>query len=266
VSALQAVSGMINKILPDKYQINIGNLESLKVATNDFGLTIQQAIANSTPSKLKDELGAWWDGAIQQQKAVVAALDTVNLGEDADKLRDAGASIQQSIAQGGTTAAQAIEVAADSMAQSVSEAAREMSRSFESVLGIRTGENFAGASDTSLRELVARNRATAHDLRNQASMLGLGSGGAYAANMRAAMLGIEAQNAQKELDMRNRIRSAFAQGGESAVYRAIPEIDPIKLDRLIDQFGRNLTESQRTANTIESIARGLQASRIIPRS
>jgi hypothetical protein len=93
----------------------------------------------------------------------------------------------------------------------------------------------------------------------------MGSAGEYATGVEAFRLNTEADRAQAELNMRNQIRSAFAMGGAEAVFRAFPSTDPLVLDKLLDTFGRNVTESERTASTVETIANGLKARGLIPR-
>lgn len=267
VTALQAVSYLLNKILPNHMQINLGNLDALKVATDDFGLTIAKAISNSPPSKLGEDLGRWWDGAVAKQKQVVDALNNATNGKEAEPLKNV---LKEGVKKGAEEGAKDLKdgvaaggkKAADEIKDVLTDAQRAINAAGGIVQGIRTGENFAGASDEALRELIRRNTDEAQANRNKAMMDPFGG---YYQKLAAAMKEVEASNAQKELDMRAKISRSFASGGESAVYRAFPGMDPLKLDKLIDQFGRNLTESERTANTIESIARGLQSSKIIPR-
>lgn len=267
VNTLQAVSGLVNKILPDKYKIDIGNLEQLKVATDDFGMTITKAIANSTPSKLTEELGGWWDGAIARQRAIVDAINSVANGKEAEPLKQ---SLKSGVKQGAEEGAKDLKTgvaeggkkAADEIKSVLTEAQRMVNANGGILQGVRTGENMAGASDEALRALIRQNTEEAQ--ANRAKALQDPFGG-YSQKLAAAMKEVEASNAQKELDMRAEIARSFARGGEAAVYRAFPQMDPLKLDKLIDQFGRNLTESERTANTIDTIARGLAANKIIPR-
>lgn len=268
VNTLQAVSGLVNKILPDKFKIDIGNLESLKVATDDFGLTITKAIANSTPSKLTEELGGWWDGAIKQQQGVVDALRSVAHGKDAEPLK---AKLQEGLTQGANEAAQELKTAiaegGEIAAEEIKEAVDDIQEAAAAFGGIRTGAHFSGASTAALEALVRSKTVERERALQAGAMAPAGSvNGAvrWINQMIAAAAGQEIQNAQRELDMRARIQRSFAAGGESAVYRAFPQMDPLKLDKLIDQFGRNLTESERTANTIEGIARGLARNKIIP--
>ncbi len=270
VTALQAVSGLINKILPDKFKIDIGNLESLKVATDEFGLTIAKAISNSPPSKLGEDLGKWWDGAVAKQKQVVDALNNATNGKEAEPLKNV---LRDGVKKGAEEGAKDLKdgvaiggkQAADEMRDVLSEFQRAVNATISGVVqGIRTGEQFAGASDEALRALIQKNTAERDRQRQQQVMSPGGSFVRWTTGMIAASLEQEIRNARQELDMRAGIRSSMASGGESAVYRAFPNIDPLKLDKLIDQFGRNLSESQRTANTIEGIARGLARSKIIP--
>lgn len=267
VTALQAVSGLVNKILPDKYKIDIGNLESLKVATDDFGITIAKAISNSPPSKLAEDLGRWWDGAVAKQKGVVDALNSATHGKDAEALKGTlKTGIKEGAKEGAKDLQTGVEAGGKKAADDIKSALTDFQTAVNSsiggvVQGIRTGENFAGASDAALRELIRRNTDEAQANRAKAMQDPFGG---YYQKLAAAMKEIEASNAQKELDLRAKIARSFAMGGEAGVYRAFPQMDPLKLDKLIDQFGRNLTESERTANTIEGIARGLARNKIIP--
>jgi hypothetical protein len=76
---------------------------------------------------------------------------------------------------------------------------------------------------------------------------------------------LEAQNAERELAMRQRVRSAFSAGGEQGVFRAFPTTDPTILTQMIDQFARSLTENERTNQLLGTIERGLVSGGIIRR-
>lgn len=258
VDAVQAVATLINKVLPSRFEINVGNLDEFRTSGKGIAESITEALAKTEPSTFKQTVTETWDGLIAEQQQVVDALNEVDFGEDADALRNAGVQAGEAVAVGGAAAATQIEQAAETVA----DAARDIVTAGREVIqGIRTGENFAGASDAALRALIRQNTDEAQANRAKAMMDPFGG---YYQKLAAAMKEIEASNAQKELDMRAKIARSFAMGGESAVYRAFPQMDPLKLDKLIDQFGRNLTESERTANTIEGIARGLARSKIIP--
>lgn len=258
VDAVQAVAALINKVLPARFEINVGNLDEFRTSGKGIAESITEALARTEPSTFRQTVTETWDGLIAEQQQVVDALNEVDFGEDADALRNAGVQAGEAVAVGGDAAATQIEQAAETVADAAMDiitAGREV------IQGIRTGENFAGASDAALRALIRQNTDEAQANRAKAMMDPFGG---YYQKLAAAMKEIEASNAQKELDMRAKIARSFAMGGESAVYRAFPQMDPLKLDKLIDQFGRNLTESERTANTIEGIARGLARNKIIP--
>ena len=48
------------------------------------------------------------------------------------------------------------------------------------------------------------------------------------------------------------------------MYSALPMNDPIVLDRLIDQFAKNLPQAERTTSAVEDIAR--RVSKLLPSS
>ena len=66
-------------------------------------------------------------------------------------------------------------------------------------------------------------------------------------------------------DQAETVLLGLARGGTAGVYNAFPSKDPLILDKLVDQFAKNYTESERSANGIDKITRGLEVRGIIPR-
>lgn len=217
--------------------------------------------------------------------------------------KDAGQSVEvgaKAIEKAGTAVAADIEEAADEMAVTVSEAfddglyvwkdgiglikesirddlggmATKLTQEMGAIvaawqgmngsrfeyLGARGADQFNSASDDALDSIARRNRQTANELRNNGQPISRN----YDNRMEAGRLEIEAANAEAELKLRRNIRNAYNSGGTSAVYRANPNMDPIALDRLIQQFAQQQDSTSRTASAIERIETGLRRKKLIP--
>lgn len=274
-----------NEMLPDflksrGWTINISGIEEMKSAGKSIGDEITAAIASTEPSTFKKEVGEFWDQRIDAQRKVVAELNKKDFGEDAAKLRTAGEDIRTSLAIGASDVKKAGDHVGEKIkeaSRTVAEAAREFGEQMRmtiatwsdmqektrvDILGARGAAQFSGVSDEALAQLIRRNSAEIQRVTNPAlDPRGFAS---FDARMEAARLQTEINNAQRELDLRNNIRRNFANGGAEAVYRANPGTDPLILDQLIQRFGQQLPQAERTATAVEQIARGLIRRGIIP--
>lgn len=276
VDVVQNIATLMNKVLPAKFEINVGNLEALKSTGKGIWDEITDAIARTEPSQFRKTIGEASDAMVADQQKIVDALNKVDLGKDAEKLRSAGEAITpavqkaapaivkagvdagKAIADAGPIVANEIEGAAESFADKMRKIAAAM---VGAIAGIRGGQAFNNATDAALMETVRRNKQQATELVQSPTYTAATN---IAHQLEAARLISEAANAQKELDTRAKVRTAFASGGTQGVYRAFGDTDPLILDKMIDQFARNLDESQKTSASLAAIQQGLAANGFIP--
>lgn len=278
LDALSATATKFNEIIPDflkerGFTINVAGLEALRSSGKSVADEITAAIAATEPSTFKKEVGEFWDKRIQDQKLIVDALNEKDFGKEAAVLRDAGRSagahIEKSavaVAAAGESAGEAIADAGESAAAALRRAAQEAFDKSAKAMGIsfRSGQDFVGASDEALAAIVQKNQQKALDFVNQKGGSTTPNTSNYFDLLEAGRLNAEADNARKELELRQGVRSAYASGGTSGVYRQFSDRDPIYLDRLIEQFAKQLPENQKTASSLDRIERGLVQRKIIP--
>jgi hypothetical protein len=261
ITAVQAIGKAINAVLPERFEINIGNLDQFRSNSKGFVDDIARNIAITEPTAFIDAVAGGYDDLIAKQKAVVDTLNKTDLKPASDALVKAGEAVKTNVTQG----AAAVAVAGALAGASIEDAAKKAAATWETaMLGARGGAQFNTASDSSLAEIVNRATQSAHELRNQPG--GAFSAAAYTNRMEAGRLETEAANARRELETRGKVRSAFSSGGEAGVFRAFPTTDPIILERMIDQFARNLDVSQKTQMSLETIENGLVNRGIIRRT
>ncbi|MDB5541768.1 MAG: hypothetical protein JWQ89_3495 [Devosia sp.] len=111
LDAVATAAGWINKILPNKFQINVANIESLKSAGEDIGVIMSRAIATTKPATFAKDVADYWDKVIADQQKVVTALNHVDLGKEAKKLTDAGKDFQKSAVDAAGIAAEKLRIA-----------------------------------------------------------------------------------------------------------------------------------------------------------
>lgn len=97
LSTVATVAEKINKILPEKMQINIAGIEGLKTAGVDIGDRITRAIANTNPTALRDTIGEATKSMVQEQKKVVDEFKKVDLKAAAENLKNAGKEIAKDV-------------------------------------------------------------------------------------------------------------------------------------------------------------------------
>lgn len=251
VATVKGIATLINKILPAKFEINVGNLDAFKSSGQGIGDAITEAIAKTSPSTFKKDFGESWDKAIADQQKVVNALNAVDF-------KDGIAALDKVIKQ-----PIKVEIPPVPPVPPVKVDTKPLETIFDSflgaIIGIRGGKQFNDASDSALQEIVRTNRQKAQDL----NPFGITTQSNVFNRMEAGRLEAEADNAQAQLDMRRKLRTSYNQGGEAGVYRNLPNIDPIVLDGLIKQFAQTLPQTERTTNAVEKIARGLAATGFI---
>ena len=277
IVALQVVAIEANKILPKKWKFDVSGLEALKSASQGFGAEIIRAIAMTTPSGLTAAVTDSFDRAIARQKEVAteSVVAQINAGE---RILSAQERHQQSVFrraeeilakqdaanQENATAldkgAADLDAAADKIGVNLKEGAVEIVKASKKIIqGIAGGEAFNNASDEALEERLRRNQRGSTRLKSRA--FGYGDIGS---RMMAARLEMEAINLKNEIEFRDKFRRTVDRGGESAAFREFQNIDPLQIDALLDQFTRNRTEAERSADSIGNIETGLIRRGIIP--
>ena len=299
IDAIALLAEKFNSIMPDfmkehGFVINVAGLDALKSAGKSVSEEISDAIAHTSPGTFKKEVGEFWDQRIAEQKKLVDAMNAKDFGAEADKLRnagkdaavpvskaaaevkDAGDKAGKAIKDAGVVVAVAGDSAGDSIKAALAAGASALSSSmnafrgvFEMVVteskGVRVGKHYtadeiSAASDAALKEIINRSNSKIAELKT-ADMVGSPS---FANALAVGQVGMDRMAAQRELDLRQTIRDSYGRGGTAAVYSALPMNDPIVLDRLIDQFAKNLPQAERTTSAVEDIAR--RVSKLLPSS
>jgi hypothetical protein len=214
LDALTSVSSRINQFLPERFQINVAGLESLKSAGYDVATTIARAVAQTSPSTFKKDVAAYWDSAIKDQQAVVDQLNQVDLGKEADKLTNAGKDFEKS----GKVAAAAIVTAGK-------EAAEELKAAAAIVGGLgRAGRAPEELEESQLQALLQNIKSALFRQRQgDQSVLGPEFGPQGYKSPQQYLLEQELARVQRELDLRRdftRDKSFFGEGYVDSHYGA----------------------------------------------
>jgi hypothetical protein len=252
VDVVQGVAGLINKILPARFEINVGNLDEFRSSGRGIGDSITEAIARTSPSTFKKDFGDAWDSAIAEQQKVVSALNAVDFKDGIEALDKV---IKTPIKPPEIPKIPPIKVDEPSIAKAV----QSMTQVFMGA--IRGGSAFNTASDEALQAVVRFNTQKARDL----NPFGVATTANYQERIEAGRLMAEAKNAQDQLKMRADLRYNYNAGGSEQVFRNMTNIDPIVLEGLIKQFAMTLPQTERTANALEQISNGLTNAGIITR-
>jgi hypothetical protein len=243
LEAVIAFAQKFNDALPDfvrsrGWTINIAGLEDMKSAGFSISDEITRAIAQTSPSTFKQEVGAFWDQTIADQQKVVDALVKRDFGKDADQLRESGKNIEQSLAAG---AAQVAAGGAKAAAE-IKEAARVLASSVT-----RVGKGITEQTDASLRGARANLANQLNESRDRDSRIidPFTIGGYKSAGTSA--LASELAAIDRELAERNAVRSVRDRLGEDAARARFG-------DTVTDKALRDMaTDSSRTAVAIESL-------------
>lgn len=120
-----------------------------------------------------------------------------------------------------------------------------------SIVGIRGGKQFNQASDETLADVAAKDRAAAFAIQGGAGGYGIGQ------NLEIARLQAEIKNVQQELDFRNSLRLDYRLGGEAQA-RANFKGDPLLFDQVFEQIIRGQDVAGQTLEVQRSILSRLQ--------
>lgn len=292
LDVVSLIASKINSILPEKFEINVAGLESLKSAGKSVAEEITAAIAKTEPATFKKDVAAYWDKAIGDQQKIVDDLNRIEFKTKVEPIRQAaeelpkkGAEAAKNLEQGGkatgAAVAAALETGSEKMkkaGQTVGEAIMSASLTFEesaalwgehidnalkvwkevsgAIAGIRGGTAFNDASTEALGEVARRNRQRAADLRNPAlGVVGIGQ------DLEAGRLQAEAMNAEREISLRSKLRQNVELLGVEGARRQFSG-DPLLFDRLVQQFTGQMEKADVTNKLLEEIKRGQTASSI----
>ena len=258
VDAVKGIAGLINKVLPSKFEINVGNLEDFKSSGKGIGDSITEAIAKTSPSTFKKDFGDAWDAAIAEQQTVVDELNAVDFSEDATKLANAGKSAGASVVDGAKKVQDAGKDAGASLAEGgivAAEAIAEVAKMLSSAIE-RTGAGYQDQSTTALQGVRARVAAQLSDAqradRNSAPNVG-----ATVESFATSAFKSELFNIEKELAARKQFDADFLRLGSAQTLAKYGDAN-------FNRYSKEMQDqSTRTTNALEQIARGLTGAGII---
>lgn len=298
VTVLETIASTINKILPAKFEINVGNLDEFRSSGKSIGDEITEAIAKTSPSTFKKDVGDFWGDMIKDQQKVVDALNHTSFGADAKKLEDAGKAASDHITgagkdfahsvdaaldgffgsldkasttmtKGATNAGETIEDAANKSAMALGEAADELYRAMidgaskmkstlESITIGRTGADYKDQSTTALQ-------GVADNLNKQLNAVGSSGGLIRNATVNDSgdfavqqFLVTELDAVKKELASRQQFQRVYDTQGSTAALRQYGDSD-------YQRFTQDITsDTKKTANALGTLVNGLQSRGILP--
>lgn len=281
VSAAIALGEALNKVLPERFQINIGNLDQFRVASEDFKDILARTISTTKPSGFTEAVEQSWNKIIEDQRTVVKALNEKDFAKE-------GRAMAESIDNAGTSLAAKVDAALNNFFGSMDRrtkggagggagsggggggggpgdpGARPIPPppAERDYLGDYLGSFFSAkpdfsymtsASDAALQEIVKRNKAKmAGILGAPASGLDVVTGH-LGAKMEAFQYDLERAAAQRELDLRNQVRRAYSSTGTQGVFNALPNVSPAVLDRMINEFAKQRDVATKTQQTLDEI-------------
>lgn len=234
VESAKFIANMMNKVLPERYEIKIGNLDQFKSSGKGIADEITEAIARTEPSNFKKTISDGFDAAIGEQKKIVDAMNAVDFGKDAKKLEDAGTKVSKAIKE---AIPEKIEVVPSPELKSV----------FDGIKGVigRKGAAYEQQSDAALEGVAARIKKQLSDYEI-ASFGTPGGVGGKATPIEIYGLRNELAQVERELALRRSVEDYASRFGEDAARR---------------QFGDSATtraladltkDSTRTAGAVES--------------
>ena len=258
VDAVKGVAGLINKVLPSKFEINVGNLEEFKSGGKGIGDSITEAIAKTSPSTFKKDFGEAWDAAIAEQQTVVDELNAVDFSEDATKLANAGKTAGASVVDGAKKVQDAGKDAGTSLAEGgivAAEAIAEVAKMLSSAIE-RTGAGYQDQSTTALQGVRARVAAQLSDAQRADRNTGQAVGGTVESFATSAFKS-ELFNIEKELAARKQFDADFLRLGSAQTLAKYGDAN-------FNRYSKEMQDqSTRTTNALEQIARGLTGAGII---
>lgn len=295
IDAAKAAAAAINSVLPEKFQINIANLDQLKSGVASFGDEIVTAIATTHPSTFTKDVDAAWDPVIKKQQALVDKVNATDFKEAAKNLTDAGNAIgagmkggaaaidkaldnffgsldkasstmkdgAKALTNGAEDAANTLDEGGFAVAQRMLDAARQVKATLESVTIGRSGKDYSEQSTTSLQGVL-------DNINKQLNSVGAGggliknasvtaSGAEYGDSLIGNALKAEAQAVQNELKKRQQFQQVYDTQGSEAALRKYGDTDYQRLTRDLT------SDTKRTANALETLNAGLSKAGLLPK-
>ena len=244
VSVVKGVAELINKVLPSRFEINVGNLDALKSSGQGIGDAITEAIAKTSPSTFKKDFGESWDSAIKAQQVVV---DKLNKADFKDGIAALEKVINTPIKPPVIPPIPPVQADIPSFAK----VAQMLSSAIE-----RTGMSYRDQSTTALkgvRERVSSQLQSAElaDRQDFASV------GKTTESFATSAFKSELYNIDRELEARRQFAADFSRIGEDKTLAKYGDAN-------FQRYSKEMQDtSTRTTNAIEQIARGLTGAGII---
>lgn len=243
LDSIAAVARQLNKILPERMEINVAGIEALKSAGESVGERITRAIAETKPSTFAKDFTDFWDGVLSDQQKVVDQLNKVDLGADAKKLTDAGKDFQKS----GQTAAAAIAEAGKTAGEHIKDA---VSAAVAGIAGIRGAKQFERLDEKGLGEFIRQQERAIEDIRRAVRE---GRTPELAGGLEIGRIQAELMNARQDLAQRTGFQANLDRLG---VDGARGLYDPFVFEELLRRFDASRPLEQKTVDHLDQIRRG----------
>lgn len=247
VDAVVAIAGLINKVLPEKFTINVGNLEEFKSSGKSVSDEITEAIAKTKANGLRDTLDEASSAMVADQKKVVDAVTAIDLKPQVKALEGAAKPIKTALVEG---AKPLVVDVPKNLIEAGSIAAREMAKVFGTLT--RVGKGYSDQSDASLSGVLANltKQLSTAQLADRNRVVGVGG---VSTGIDTNMLLGEVEAINREIAQRAAVRSVVSQFGENSARAQFG-------DTLVDRALRDMQDSgTRTATATETLAQQVAA-------
>lgn len=191
------IAGELNKVLPERFEINVGNLEQFKSDGQTVADAITRAIADTNPTAASDWMAKAFDESIAKQRLAIKAAFV--------EAQPVAKVVAATVADGGKDAGNALIAGAKAVAAASGEVVKAAGALGKGFGGMTTSKHLADLSDDALREMIRRDSSVSADEKARAR-------GAFTHNagmgnrMTAARLDSNIAAAERELDFRRDLR------------------------------------------------------------
>lgn len=260
LNGITDAASLLNKILPDKFQIDASGLQKLKSTGESIGDLIARAISETSPSKFTEEVGGFWDSQIKDQQKIVDALNNGEFKEAikdlngklkpaADKIQEGGKGVAEG-APGVEEGGEAVEEGAENLGYWSKEWITAMKGA--GITGFGSPGDRSNASDEALKQKAQQLETRLLEIRKN-------DGGRYdmASGIQAATVGSELELIRRELSMRTQIRGNVEAFGVDGARRFF-EGDPFKFDALVQRYTVGLDKADKTNELLDKINNNLK--------
>lgn len=254
VGVLQGIALKINEVLPERFEINIGNLDQLKTTELSIGQTITEAIAKTRPTTFSEEFGAVWADLRQSSQAAADALSASRFTQSVETLDQGAPAIGHALADPIADSADKLAEAGESVGKSITQASAQAAEAFSVAFGV-VGRHDDELSTEELQEKI-RNLEKERERQKFANTK---TRYFYFTNPLEGITKSQLANAQNELLLRKRFETTYNSTGESGSKRIFGISE---FERLLQYIQPRPTD-ERSANALEVIEKGLRRSGII---